>query len=304
MAGSLRSSGDAGSSHGAYNHAAKKMKWLAIFPEVLEKTEHGWTDSGTEEFVLDLVDAALRTWKIDPNHVYFAGHSMGGYGSWTLGAHHADRVAALAPSAGAPTPIYGPSGKIEAVDDGVVPNLRNVPMVVYQSDDDPQVPPDANRAAVEAVNQARETWGGYELEYWEVTGQGHGMPPGGTVAHLEKIAGHERDARPGKIVWQPALTWKRQFYWLWWDQPARGAVVVAELDREANRVSVDCPVDPRGLEVLLDGELLDLDGEVVVVLGETEVHRGPLQARLATLVKTGVGGDSARTFTVAVPLAP
>ena len=69
---------------------------------------------------------------------------MGGYGTWTLGAHHADRVAALAASAGAPTPITGPSGKYEDVEIGVIPSLRNVPIVIYQSDDDPNVPPAAN----------------------------------------------------------------------------------------------------------------------------------------------------------------
>ena len=124
-------SGDAWASHGAYNPSVGTFGWLAIYPEVLEKTELGWTTSGTEEFVIDLIDAARRTWDIDPNHVYFAGHSMGGYGTWTLGAHHADRVAALAPSAGAPTPIYGPSGKFEDIVECVVPNLRNVPMVIY-----------------------------------------------------------------------------------------------------------------------------------------------------------------------------
>ena len=98
-----------------------------IAPQALEATEHGWTDSGTEEFVLDLVDGALRTWKIDPDRVYFVGHSMGGYGSWTLGAHHADRVAAVAPSAGAPTPILDrATNKPVDIVEGVIPSLRSV----------------------------------------------------------------------------------------------------------------------------------------------------------------------------------
>ena len=71
-------SGDAWSAHSGYNPAAKDLDWLAIYPEVLKKTARGWTDSGTEEFVMDLVECARRTWKIDPNRVYFAGHSMGG----------------------------------------------------------------------------------------------------------------------------------------------------------------------------------------------------------------------------------
>ena len=201
-------SGDAWSSHGMLNAAASKLGWVAIFPEVLEKTERGWTDSGTEEFVLELIAAARRTWKLDADKLFFSGHSMGGYASWTLGAHHADMVAALAPSAGAPTPILDrATGKATDIVEGVVPSLRNVPMVIFQSADDPQVPPDANRVAVEALKKAKEKWGGYPFEYWEVDGVGHGPPPGGTIAHLEKIAMRVRDPRPPKIVWQPALGW-------------------------------------------------------------------------------------------------
>ena len=102
MHGGGAGSGDAWSAHGGYDPALKDLDWLAIYPEVLEKTEHGWTDAGTEEWVLELMECARRTWKIDPNKVFLCGHSMGGYGSWTLGAHHADQLAAVAPSAGAP----------------------------------------------------------------------------------------------------------------------------------------------------------------------------------------------------------
>ena len=103
-------SGDAGGAADGFQAALSKLGWVMIAPQVLETTECGWTDSGTEEFVLDLVSAGLRTWSIDPDHVYFVGHSMGGYGSWALGAHHADRVAAVAPCAGAPTPIRSKPG--------------------------------------------------------------------------------------------------------------------------------------------------------------------------------------------------
>ncbi|MCA8975210.1 MAG: hypothetical protein KDC98_10840, partial [Planctomycetes bacterium] len=131
MHGGGQGSGDAGPAAAAYGPAASRFGWVMIAPEVLERTECGWTDAGTEEFVLGLVDAALRTWKVDADQVYFAGHSMGGYGSWTLGGHHADRVAAIAPSAGAPTPIRersgGPvrertGGPIVDIIEGVIPS--------------------------------------------------------------------------------------------------------------------------------------------------------------------------------------
>ncbi|MBK8180900.1 MAG: hypothetical protein IPK67_18805 [Planctomycetes bacterium] len=302
MHGGGAGSGDAWSSHGAYQSAASELGWLMLCPEVLVKTEHGWTDSGTEEFVLRLVDDARRTWKLDANHVFFSGHSMGGYGTWTLGAHHADRVAALAASAGAPTPVTGPSGKYEDVDSGVIPSLRNVPLVVYQSDDDPQVPPAANDIAAEMLAKAKARWGGFEYEYWRVAGRGHDEAPGGMPALLAKIAKRVREPRPEKIVWQPALPWKQHFYWLWWQTPQRGALVEAELDRAKNEIRVTCDRDAKGLEVLLDERLVDLKRELVVWLNGTEVFRGKPAWRLATVVKTSQAGDDDLCYGASVPL--
>ncbi len=297
-------SGDANSSAGAFTAAASKLDLVGIFPEVLEKTERGWTDSGTEEWVIDLVDAAIRTWDIDPNLVFFSGHSMGGYGSWTLGGHHADRVAALAPSAGAPTPVYDrPGGKIIEIDTGVVANLRNVPMVVYQSIDDPQVPPDANQAAMKDVAKAKERWGGYEdFEYWEVNGRGHGLPEGGMLALLNKIIKFERNPIPEKIVWQPHLDWKRQLNWLFWEEPIYDAILVAELDRERNTIRFDCDKELVGLWVLLDERVLDIKKEVVIEVNGVVINRGIPQPTLGSLLLTTSGPDTGLSFTSRLPI--
>ncbi len=303
MHGGGKGAGDAGASHGAFQAAASKLGWVAVFPQVLKKTEHGWTDSGTEEFVLDLVAAARRTWKIDPNRVFFAGHSMGGYGSWTLGAHHADVVAAIAPSAGAPTPVLSrETQQIVDIEAGVVPSLRNVPMIIYQSGDDPQVPPEVNRFAVKALARAKKKWGGFPFEYWEVDGRGHALPPGGTAALLAKIAKRVRNPVPEKIVWQPKLAWKRQFYWLHWEKPIAGAIVVARLDKQGNRVLVECDKPAAGLSVLLDRRLVDMDQEVYVELNGKEVFRGKPRATLPTLLLTAARNDADLVFEARVPL--
>src|SRR5688572_19478376 len=97
-------SGEAESAAGAMGGGG----WCWLYPEVLQKTEHGWTDSGTEEFVMALIDAAKRSGKVDPDRIYITGHSMGGYGTWTLGAHHADVFGGAAAYAGAPSPICDP----------------------------------------------------------------------------------------------------------------------------------------------------------------------------------------------------
>ncbi|MBI5852005.1 MAG: hypothetical protein HZB39_13410 [Planctomycetes bacterium] len=304
MHGGGAGQGDASSAFGAYQGAANEFGWVVIAPEVLERTERGWTDSGTEEFVLDLVDCALRTWPIDPDHVYFAGHSMGGYGSWSLGAHHADRVAAIAPSAGAPTPIFErtPDGdRIVDIQDGIVPNLRNVFVAVYQSLDDPNVPPGPNQFAIQRVREAKERWGGFVHDYWEVDGMGHGLAPGGTVAHLMRIHKHVRQPVPEKIVWQPALTWKRQFHWLFWDRPSTTTTLVADLDRAANTVRITAGKALEGLWVLLDERVLDLGKEIAVVVDDVEVFRGPATPELGTLALTSLHPDGELQFVARVP---
>lgn len=295
-------SGDATTALSAFENAASKRNWLVIAPEVLEKTERGWTDSGTEEFVLELFERAMRTWKIDRDRVFFAGHSMGGYGTWTLGAHHADRVAGLAPSAGAPTPLTGPSGTVEDVMEGVIPNLRNVRIAIYQSDDDPRVPPIANRVAAKKLDEAQKRWGGFSHEYWEVPNRQHEECPGGMDALLAKVDASKRTPRPEKLVWQPAIAWKRQFDWLWWDAPRLGALVEAELDRAKNEVRVACGGDVKGLSVLLDDALVDFGKEVVVRLNGKEVFRGAPVPTLGTIARTALSGDPALTFVARVPL--
>lgn len=305
MHGGGLGSGDAGPMASAMSSAVASLGWVGVFPEVLEKTEHGWTDAGTEEFVLELVDRAIRTFGVDPDRVFLSGHSMGGYGTWTLGARHSDRWAALAVAAGAPTPLIDPASRqVVGVDWGVVPNLRNTPMVVYQSSDDPQVTPEVNRAAVAEVDSARQRWGGYErFEYWEVDGRGHDHPPGGYSELFGRVAESVRDPRPQKLVWQPILPWKRQFHWLHWEQPIIGAVLVAELDPEANEVRLECDRGLEGLRLLVDGSMLDLESEVTVrVNGQVVSRRLPPGPRLSVLVETAVTGDPGRTYSVAIEL--
>lgn len=302
MHGGGLGSGDAGPAAASYGPALTKLGMLMVAPQVLEATECGWTDSGSEEFVLDLVDAALRTWKLDPDRIYFVGHSMGGYGSWTLGAHHADRIAAIAPSAGAPTPIRsGPVGPIIDVVEGVVPSLRNVFVSVYQSLDDPQVPPGPNQFAVRALGEAAKKWGGFEHTYWEVDGRGHGEPPGGYEPQLEKVFARTRSVVPERVVWQPVLPWKRQFYWLYWDAPKQNAIVVADLDRKTNRVAITCDQPTDGLYVLLDARLVDLGKEVVVTVNGTETFRGKAAMDLGTLLLTSDHPDPKLQFAARVP---
>ena len=280
--------GDAGSSQGSWNGAISGEGWAAVFPEVLEKTEAAWGDEDTEKFVLELIEGMKRTLKIDTNHIYLGGHSMGGYGTWTIGGRHADLFAGLIALCGAATPyrVEGNPKAIEAIQEGILPNLRNVPIYVYHSRDDPQVDFGTNEFAVRELEKLQKAHGGYEHHFEAVDGKGHAFPD--LKPALDFVHKHARDPRPKKFLWQPYRKWNRMFYWLWWDEPTSEATITAELTAP-NQISIEVKGlkgEPKGLSVLLDERLVDLDKEVTIRLNGAEKFRGKPVRRLSVLAAT------------------
>jgi len=58
-----------------------------------------WEDWGRLD-AIEVLDLAQKELNTDPSRTYLTGHSMGGHGTWQVGAHYPDRFAAIAPSAG------------------------------------------------------------------------------------------------------------------------------------------------------------------------------------------------------------
>jgi pimeloyl-ACP methyl ester carboxylesterase len=58
-----------------------------------------WEDWGRID-ALEVMEDAARHLEIDSHRTYLSGHSMGGHGTWQLGAHFPDKFAAIGPSAG------------------------------------------------------------------------------------------------------------------------------------------------------------------------------------------------------------
>jgi hypothetical protein len=299
-----------GAGEGDAESAASAMGgggWWWIYPEVLKKTEHGWTDAGTEEFVLELIEAAKRTGKVDPNRVYITGHSMGGYGTWTIGAHHADTFGGGAAYAGAPSPIWKSATEqvVVGVEEGILPSFFALPLHVYQSMDDKNVPPQANEFATAELAKWKERFpGGFEYRYDRTDGRGHAAPAEGYMPSLEWIAGHRRVARPKAFLWQPVLTWKRHMYWLHWGSPEHGALLEAKaVDGNAIEITThEGSHDVTGLSVLLGPPLVDLSKEVVVRVDGKERFRGVVPRTLSTLLLTMPRNDPDLLFDARVDL--
>lgn len=282
--------------------------WWWIYPEVLEKTEHGWTDAGTEQFVMALIEAAKRTGRVDPDRIYITGHSMGGFGAWTLGAHHADVFAGIAPYAGAPTCVRDqrdPEGPYVAVQPGILPNLYAVALHVYQSGDDRNVPPESNDFALQELVKLKARWpGGFEFRYDRVEGRGHAAPEQGYLPSQKWLAGHVRNPRPRAFLWQPVLPWKKHFYWVYWDRADLEAILEVRA-RDGNVAEITTQAgtgDVSGLSVLLGPPLFDLAHDVTIRVNGERVFRGPVRHTFSTLMLTLVRNDEGLLFDARVDL--
>ena len=174
-----------------------------------------WIGRGQEDF-RESWDDAMASFSIDPNRVYLAGHSMGGFGSYLIGLLYPDRFAAAFPISGPPTQGgWLGAGKPIAPQNGgdvnaellfnIVENARNLPYVIYQGLNDELVfwPGPARMAS-------RFTQLGYRNRFYTFPGQDHYAPLivdqwGEAARYLSSFTRNPNPEHVTYRVW-PALT--------------------------------------------------------------------------------------------------
>jgi pimeloyl-ACP methyl ester carboxylesterase len=83
-------------------NAYKQKDWgHLVAPTNRRPFGFAWEDWGRLD-AMEVLTHAEKLLKTDPQHTYLTGHSMGGHGTWYLGATFPDRFAAIAPCAGYP----------------------------------------------------------------------------------------------------------------------------------------------------------------------------------------------------------
>jgi dienelactone hydrolase len=110
----------------------------------------------SEKDVVHVLELMRQNYRIDPDRTYLGGHSMGGSGTWYMGARYADNWAATASFAGA------------AIAD-TLPRPQRVPQLVVHGDADATAPVERSRTWVAALKKL-----GVEHQYIEVPGGTHG----------------------------------------------------------------------------------------------------------------------------------
>ncbi len=108
-----------------------------------------------EKDVIDVIAAMRRDYNVDANRIYLTGHSMGGYGTWSIAPKYPDLFAAIAPISGGGNP-------------SALSKIKHVPEIVIHGDNDPTVSVENSRKMVKAAQEL-----GIKIKYVEVPGGNH-----------------------------------------------------------------------------------------------------------------------------------
>lgn len=145
---------------------AAKSDFAIVAPTNRRPFGFDWQDWGRLDAYEALDWARARFPEVQDGHVFLGGHSMGGHGTWHLGANDPDRWAALAPSAGWRSfDTYGsrPAGTLRSLwhaadaasdTEALLANLKGLPVYVLHGDADDNVPASEGRAMVAALTAA------------------------------------------------------------------------------------------------------------------------------------------------------
>jgi predicted esterase len=147
----------AGYDNGAIRRVAEERGYIVVCPK--GRGPYSMYLASAERDVIDVINEMKRDFSIDDDRVYLMGHSMGGYGSWSIAANNPSIFAAIAPIAGGGTPFSRP--KLKAI--------THVPWIVVHGDKDPTVSVEESRKMVKAGKEL-----GVEIKYIEVPGGNHG----------------------------------------------------------------------------------------------------------------------------------
>ncbi|HLK64583.1 MAG TPA: prolyl oligopeptidase family serine peptidase [Bryobacteraceae bacterium] len=139
--------------NGAMKREAERVGLIVACPKGLDSASM-YRDAA-EQDVLDVLAQVRRDYNIDPGRIYLMGHSMGGYGTWSIAMAHPDLFAALGPISG--------GGNAAGM-----AKIAQIPEYVVHGDDDRTVPVTQSRTMVEAGKKA-----GASITYVEVPGGSH-----------------------------------------------------------------------------------------------------------------------------------
>lgn len=111
------------------------------FPFILVSPQCPEHQSWSTRKLSALLDAVIKKYHVDEDRVYVTGLSMGGYGTWAMGARFPARFAAIAPICGGGDPATAKA-------------LAKTPIWAFHGAKDPAVPVERSKEMVKAIKEA------------------------------------------------------------------------------------------------------------------------------------------------------
>jgi predicted peptidase len=165
---------DVGLPHAIRQNAAR-FPFVVVIPQCGK--DKIWGEPDMQAQALAALDASIKEFHGDRNHIYLSGLSMGGFGTWEIAAAHPGRFAALVPICSGVRPLKDwPQLKVELANDAkaadpyaeVARRIGNTPVWMFHGDADQAVPVEESRHMAEALKAA-----GAEYKYTEYPGVNH-----------------------------------------------------------------------------------------------------------------------------------
>ncbi|MEX0964651.1 MAG: alpha/beta fold hydrolase [Pseudohongiellaceae bacterium] len=116
----------------------------------------------SEQDVLNVLQLMRDEYNVDANRIYLWGHSMGGAGTYHIAAKYPDLFAGLGVAAPAPA--------ADAPMNTILENIKHLPIIVLQGDEDQSVPVERTRAWVAQMAAL-----GMQYVYVEIPGGDHSL---------------------------------------------------------------------------------------------------------------------------------
>jgi pimeloyl-ACP methyl ester carboxylesterase len=162
---------------------ASKSWGVLVAPTNRRPYGFSWEDWGRLD-ALEVLAIAEKKFATDPERVYLTGHSMGGHGTWFMGATYPDKFAAIGPSAGwitfqsyrfaGSTPDTGEVQRmlLRSAKPSDLPSLAtnygHFGVYIIHGDKDDNVPPQQSYLMMDRLKTFH-----HDFEYHEEPGAGH-----------------------------------------------------------------------------------------------------------------------------------
>lgn len=284
-------------------------EFLVVSPEVYDGVWLGSIEEESHDLPRLLMELR-RQFHVDTDRVYVSGYALGGHAAFSIAALYGDWFAASVPLSG----TFATQAGWESVE-LLLPNLRRVPVLaVYgELDRDEATDDDVEKSGIMGSNRylagllSRTP---APVEFIELAGVGHD----GVVPPSERFLQMLSRKRPHKVQQiehrfrypaQGRAAWLRQsaFQGQVWDSdqivvmPARdetySEAVTAELSErlaylggriEGQTIHVESHRCAK-IELLLSGDLIDLDEPIEIYLNGTRRHEGSAKPTITTMLE-------------------